>query len=72
MPGCQYGAVAGGGTDFAHHLILSALDYAAALSLSIFILFVDLVKGFDKVLRELVMGYPQHESTDAINYLCSL
>ena len=50
MPGCQFGAIKGGGTDFAHHIVLSALDYAAGMSFSIFVLFVDLVKAFDLVL----------------------
>ena len=69
MPSCQFGAVAGGGTDFAHHVILSVIAYAAELSLSLFSLFVDLVKAFDKVLRELVMGFPQHVRGDRLAYL---
>ena len=66
MPSCQFGAVARGGTDFAHHFIF------AELSLSVFVLFVDLFKAFDKVLRELVMGFPQHARCDRIAYLCTL
>ena len=75
MPSCQHGAVSGGGSDLAHHLVLSAIDYAFAMSLSIFVLFVDLVKAFDKVLRELVMGFPHGVplSNDAkIAYLVSI
>ena len=68
----QFGAVAGGGTDFAHHFVLTCLDYAAAFKLSIFILFADLVKAFDKVLRELVFGFPQGLETSRVAYLESL
>jgi len=59
MPSTQLGVVSGGGTDYPHHLLLSALDYAAMLSISIFILLVGLIKAFDRVLRELVFGFPQ-------------
>ena len=72
MPSCQFGAIKGGGTDLAHHLVLTALDYAAAMSYSIFVLFVDLVKAFDKVLRELVMGFSHHPAGDRVEYLCSV
>ena len=33
-------------------------------TLSIFVLFVDLTKAFDKVLRELVFGWPSEIGTD--------
>jgi len=75
MPSGQHGAVAGGGTDFAHHLVLSAIDFAFTMSMSIFILFVDLVKAFDQALRELVMNFPHGvgQAHDAkIDYLVSI
>lgn len=64
MPSSQFGAVGGGGTDFVHHFVLTCLDYAAVFTLGIFVLFVDLIKAFDKILRELVFGFPQgHEAS---------
>jgi hypothetical protein len=63
-PSSQYGGVAGGGTDYAHHFLLSALAYAALQSCSIFVLFVDLVKAYDQVLRELVFGFPHGVAGD--------
>ena len=60
MPRSQFGCVAGGGTDLAHHLILELIGYARQNELCIFILFLDLIKAFDKVLRELVFGFPLH------------
>ena len=59
VPESQCGAVKGKSGDFATHLLRSALDYAKARSLSIAILFVDLVKAFDRLLREIVIGWPQ-------------
>ena len=41
------------------------------LNLSFFILFVDLVKAFDKVIRQLVMGWGRNKPTDTVAYLCS-
>ena len=52
----QCGAVEGKGSDFATHLLRSLLDLAAINGLSIAILFVDLVKAFDRILREIVLG----------------
>ena len=71
MPECQNGAVRGRGTDFAGHVIRSLLDLAALASLSVFVLFVDLVKAFDRVIREIVFGFPDGV-TDPLEYLLSL
>jgi len=61
----QFGGLKGGSTDIPHHLIKSAIEYAALFNLSIFVLFLDLEKAFDRVLRELVFGFPLHvENTD--------
>jgi hypothetical protein len=76
----QFGGVAGGGTDFANHTVRTAIHYAKAFALSIFILFLDLEKAYDKVVRELMFGWPQGDasaSTDAtrrskIEYLTSI
>ena len=49
----------GGGTDYPHHLVRAALDYARIAGLSACVVFVDLVKAFDRILRELIFGFPQ-------------
>ena len=73
MPTSQFGAVPGGGTDYANHIVLSMLDLAARLSLSICILFVDFVKAFHKVLLDLVFGFPPDVlPEDRIRYFASL
>ena len=48
MPDCQHGAVGGRSTDFATHLVREVIAHAAAAKLCIFILFIDLVKAFDR------------------------
>eukprot|EP00973_Karenia_brevis_P030638 4224824-Karenia_brevis.AAC.1 len=58
MPAMQCGAVSQRGSDFAHHLVQTVMIYAAAMSMSVFALFLDLVKAFDRVVRELVLGWP--------------
>ena len=48
------------------------LDLAAARCSSIVILFIDLVKSFDRVLREVVIGWPQSGAEDGVRYLTEL
>ena len=72
MPLSQHGAVKGRSTDVASHLVRSCASVAALLNLSIFILFVDLVKAFDKVIRQLVMGWGRNKPTETVAYLRSL
>ena len=72
VPEAQCGAVKLKGSDFATHLLRTMLDYAAANALSIAILFVDLVKAFDHVLREVVIGWPQLGTTQGVEYLKQL
>ena len=69
MPACQHGAVPGKGTDLASHLVLSAAAAAAMLNLSKYILFVDLVKAFDKVVRQIVYGWGPSPLEDKAAYL---
>ena len=57
MPECQHGVVAGKGTEVASHLIRTAIDVAKLQRLSVFVLFIDLVKAFDRVIRQLVLGW---------------
>jgi hypothetical protein len=72
MPDCQHGGVRGLGTDMAHHFVLSAIDFAAAKKQSVFVLFLDLVKAFDKIIREIVVGWPQHCGPDRVAYLTTI
>ena len=72
MPTSQQGGVSGGGTDFAHHVILEMMNYARVHDMCSFVLFIDLVKAYDKVIRELVFGFPLHMLSSRIEYLCSI
>ena len=64
VPDNQYGAVAGRGTDFASHIISSAIAAASLSQWSIFILFVDLVKAFDRVIRQIAYGWGPNPSDE--------
>ena len=55
-PADQYGGCAGGGTDYPANVIRCMLDYARQAALSVFVLFIDLVAAYDKVVREIVFG----------------
>ena len=61
VPPTQCGATRGKGTDLANHLLRSVQDYARMHNKSLAILFVDLSKAFDKIIREIVMGWFDHE-----------
>ena len=73
MPDDQYGGCSGGGTDYASMVIKSLIGYAAKASLSIFVLFLDLVAAYDSIIREIAFGFPHnlaaHQQHD---YLVSL
>ena len=71
MPTEQFGATVGRGTDVATHIVRSFIEMCLLNASSYFILFVDLVKAFDRVVRELVMGWPSGV-TDPREYLLSL
>ena len=68
MPEDQHGAVSGRGSDFASHTVRSFIEFCLLSTRSFFILFVDLVKAFDRVVRELVLGWPD-EVSDPAHYL---
>ena len=72
VPPAQCGAVKSKSGDLATHLLRTMLDIAAASCLSIVILFVDLVKAFDRVLREIVLGWPQSGASDGVQYLIDM
>ena len=59
IPAVQMGAVSRRGTDSGTHMLTSFIDSRSSDNDSIGICFVDLVKTFDRVLRELVMGWPR-------------
>ena len=57
MPATQFGAVPRRGTDQASLMIRAAIEVSILKGCSIAVLFVDLVKAFDKVIREIVFGW---------------
>ena len=63
MPKSQYGVVSKEGIDLAAHVINSAIDYSTLVVWSAFVIFLDLVRVFDKVVRELVLGRPVFRPT---------
>ncbi|CAK0908178.1 unnamed protein product, partial [Prorocentrum cordatum] len=71
QPPAQHGAVHGRSTDFATHFVREALEYAASARLCIFVLFMDLVKAFDRIVREVTLGWPAG-ADDPRAYLASL
>eukprot|EP00973_Karenia_brevis_P086679 12019149-Karenia_brevis.AAC.1 len=68
----QFGAVNKRGADFATHVVLTATAVAKTWKRSIFVLFVDLVKAFDRVVREIALGWPNSLATCPLQYLQSL
>ncbi len=42
----------------ASHVTRSVLDYKAAAQFSVCILIIDLVKAFDRAVREIAVGFP--------------
>ena len=57
VPEHQCGGVPKKGTDMPNHMIRLGIPYAAAHLLSIAIVFIDVVKAFDMVVRELIFGW---------------
>ena len=58
MPDTQFGATALRGADFATYTLVTFMENCRKRKKSFFVLFVDLVKAFDRVIRELVFGIP--------------
>ena len=56
----QCGGFPNRGTDLATHVIRTSLDIAARDNLSIAVLFIDLTKAFDLVVREFALGWPTY------------
>ncbi|CAK0895894.1 unnamed protein product [Prorocentrum cordatum] len=58
QPDCQYGARGGRGIDMASQIFTSLVEYVAAPQMwSIFVLFVDLTKAVDFIIRQLLHGW---------------
>ena len=72
MPDSQHGCVKNKSTDLANHLIRAMIEWAALANLSIFVLFLDLEKAFDKIIREYVLGLPQGCQEAPATYLSRL
>ena len=58
MPDTQFEATSLRGADFATHTLVTFMEMCRRRKKSFFVLFVDLVKAFDRVIRELVFGIP--------------
>ena len=69
MPETQFGAVAKRGTDQASHIVRTAADAATMWNYSIVVLFLDLVKAFDRVIRGLVFGWGPNPPTAKTPFL---
>ena len=72
IPLDQFGATKGRGTDFATHIITSMASIAFMMQWSMFILFIDLVKAFDRIVRELIMGWPDVADSEKVPHLIRL
>ena len=72
IPAEQCGATRGRGTDLATHMVRTAIDVGRLMHLSVAIIFIDLTKAFDFVLREIVIGWAHTTSNDRVDDLCSL
>ena len=64
LPNSQCGCVRGRGTSLVCHTGRAFLDYCQLKGLSAFVLFLDLAKAFDLVVREFVFGVRQGSESD--------
>ena len=65
----QFGCVRGKGTDMANLMVRGFLEHARLAKLSVFVLFLDLTKAFDLVVRELLMGWQQEFAENPVEFL---
>ena len=56
MPDSQHGAVPGRSTDFAAHLVREFLCFCTRARRSCFVMYIDPIKAFDRVIREVTLG----------------
>jgi len=73
VPADQFGGCAGGGTDYATMIVRLLIAYSVKSSLSIFVLFLDLVSAYDSVIREVAIGIPHNiPDCDRLSYLIDI
>ena len=72
MPCTQFGAVEKRGSDFATHVVISSIQVARLRNWSIFIMFIDLTKAFDRIVRELAIGLTLEAAKDPVNHFFRL
>ena len=56
----------------ASHLIHACIDISHANNTSIAILYIDLIKAFDRIVREIALGWPSQSSCDRRQLLLDL
>ena len=66
----QFGAVASRGTDVALNVVQSVQFVAEAKKWSVFLLFLGSSKAFDKIVRELVLGWPDELARADVDNFC--
>ena len=71
MPDTQFGATPLRGADFATHILVTFMEICRKTQEVFLRLFVDLVKAFDRVIREMVFGIPP-AVTDVDKHLSDL
>ena len=64
MPSSQYGSVGRSGVDFASHVIRCLVAIADVADMSYCVVFLDLSKAFDKVVWEVMLGWPASVAPD--------
>ena len=72
LPSTQCGGTKRKGTDLANHLVRSLIDFAGLFGLSYFVLFLDLSKAFDFIVREIALGWMRKEVGEKHALLCRL
>ncbi|CAK0846084.1 unnamed protein product, partial [Prorocentrum cordatum] len=72
IPQDQNGTVRRRGADFATHVVTSVAAWAKAMTWSIFIMFLDLAKAFDRIVRQLVAGWGEVPEGARLAHLRSL
>ena len=72
VPKEQCGGVRRRGTDIANHIVGSALDVARITNTCVSIVFIDLVKAFNYVLREAVVGWLHCSFNSKLTWLTNL
>ena len=72
LPQNQCGGAPGRGTDIASHVVRSVVDFASLLDMSLAIVYVDLIKAFDFIIREFALGWISRNEVDNTQRLVKL